>query len=994
MRKYIRFLPTFVLAALSLTPILWFLKKGNVILNGVDINFPLDPIVWFSRRFFIWNSVTNAGSDFSSSTAGLFFHLIQLIPYILGFALREIQLISLIFWFGVIIFSSFTFVRLILPGRKVLQILFVILYSFNIYLFNSWENIKVANLSLVASIPLGISIILLLNGLNLSKTKAALYSFFLGILVSGAGINPSYIVTFILALFIFSLSLNAFKNFLFVIFFVILANLFWILPTFYQVATTISPSGSIDKIGFTNWVQSLSGNTSLLNVMRLQGAWDWYAVDSITGLPLYISYALNYFYKFPFIVFSFILTAIAISSFLLRDEKRKYLYITFGLMFVIGIFLGAGTHPPTGVLFFFLSSHIPFFTLFRSPWYIFTPLVTLSLAGLISLFFYSLGNKLPKHGLYLAVLIIIGNFFYSYPLITGKIFRYNRPDSFFVSFPKYVYDTQKWLQDANLSARVVSYPDDEIENFTWGYRGIESILSLLSDSEILFSSLNMPDSPVSKLIKELYWSIKRRESEITYRIASKLNAGYIFEKSDQLSLSPSLPEFIKILPKTAFDRWSFYELDKNLLSPKIYTAGRAFFVEPYNQGQKIMGFSKNNEVLLNPNDTVVAKIPGLTSIAGRIIMFESSQFKDLTKFTVSPPVLSERLITRDPKRVIFDVTIDEPGSYSPILERYKTEDFGLNAHEGLDLLINGTAVHWEVENVSDSYTYFKPVSLSKGSYELSIALDNRSLVSGGSFEEEPVFEKFGKGKFQLEEAGGGNVLGILNVGEGAPEPSANFKIERFDPMQHYLIQIRYRQIYGNNASVVVLQSNTQTLLKAQTERLPNYPEWNSFSFYYEPLRSNSEMKIALVAPFTADPLGTKVFYDNLTVYKVFSNGLFFTKTGVKDLVTPKIEYKKINPVKYEGGVEEVSGPHLLVFSENYSRDWEMTIYNEDGKKLDIAPQHFSANTYANAWYVDGAPQNYSFKIYNKHQNLFWLGLALFLVSILLICLKRINILKS
>ena len=66
-----------LIGLLGLTPLIWFYGKGSVFINGIDTNFPLDPWIWFQRRLYVWNSITNGGADFSSSTAGLFFHLIQ-----------------------------------------------------------------------------------------------------------------------------------------------------------------------------------------------------------------------------------------------------------------------------------------------------------------------------------------------------------------------------------------------------------------------------------------------------------------------------------------------------------------------------------------------------------------------------------------------------------------------------------------------------------------------------------------------------------------------------------------------------------------------------------------------------------------------------------------------------------------------------------------------------------------------------------------------------
>ena len=336
-----KILPYVIPIILSLVPLIWFVGKGDVLINGVDTNFPLDPLIWFQRRFFVWNNVVNAGIDFSSSTAGLFFHFIQVVPYQLGLNLQTVQIMSLIFWFSLIILSSFTLARVIFPKSLLVQILFVTLYCFNPYLFNTWENVKVANLSLIAAIPAALAIIILLNDKRIDKRRAAFMSALVGIILSGSGINPSYFSVFFVILIGFFISniINQFnfksiifltKNLLLVSLVVILVNLFWILPTANFVLRNISPSGSLDKLGFTNWVNSLSENTSLVNVMRVQGAWDWYAFDQISGLPLYIPYVLNYFYKLPFIIFSFLITALVIMALIFRGKERRELYLFFG----------------------------------------------------------------------------------------------------------------------------------------------------------------------------------------------------------------------------------------------------------------------------------------------------------------------------------------------------------------------------------------------------------------------------------------------------------------------------------------------------------------------------------------------------------------------------------------------------------------------------------------------------------------------------------------
>ena len=90
---------------------------------------------------------------FFFAPAGIFFHIVQYIPYIIGFPLQVTQKISLVFWFGLIAFSAYIYSDNLVKNNRLLKILFVCLYSLNIYMFNSWENVKVSNLSLVRCNP-------------------------------------------------------------------------------------------------------------------------------------------------------------------------------------------------------------------------------------------------------------------------------------------------------------------------------------------------------------------------------------------------------------------------------------------------------------------------------------------------------------------------------------------------------------------------------------------------------------------------------------------------------------------------------------------------------------------------------------------------------------------------------------------------------------------------------------------------------------------------
>lgn len=1002
----LQFIPIFLF---GLVPLIWFYGKGDVLINGIDTNFPLDPYVWFLRRFFVWNPISNAGIDFSSSTAGLFFHSVQVVPFILGLNLQQVEIFSFIFWFTLINLSSFIFARIIFPKVYLAQVLFSVFYSFNIYIFNTWENVKVANLSLMAAIPITLSIFELLRLQKISIKKTILGSVIAGIIVSGTGINPAYFLSFLLTILIYFMAgilinfnikiiFKRFKELFIIIFFIAAVNSFWIIPTVYFIYRDIPAQGSIYGIGFNNWINSLSENTSLINVMRLQGAWDWYAFDSVTDLPLYIPYSLNYFYHPIFIIFSFLITSLTILSLVLKNDEKRYFQIIFGLMFIIGIFLSSGTHPPTGYIYKWMLDNIPFFSLFRSPWYIFGPLVVLSISGTIALFFHTLNSRIGQSDstyknklLNFSILVlIVGILFYSYPLISGKIFRPGREDSFYVTFPNYIFEAKEWLKEGG-DGRIIGYPEDEIEQFKWGYRGVESILELLTERELLFSPLNLTQIEVVSLILDFYKSIKADQIQAINAYASKLNISTIFEKNDQKSLSSQLPSSVKRFDSKKFGEWSFYNIPDQVKLPKIYSAEKVNKISPFDIASQAFPILKSKEIAVNSEDNIINQIPLIDDYSNRTIITENSQVKSFLDFKLSLSKLSNRIFSRDLSKADFSFDVLRSGLYQPLLEKHNLSDFGIDLTKPIKLNFDGKEESWEVSDVGEHYVKFKPILLAKGNHKIVLNIINNNLVFGGNFDKGFVFTKGGEGrgeglynieKYSQEKDESGEFLSILNIEKA--DISADFNVTSFNPLENYYIELKYKQIYGNNAKTLVTQFSPTTLYKAEAERMPNYPEWKTFSFYYEPVRVQSKMRIEVGAPFIADPLGTKVLYDDLRVYKVFSNRLLFINQSDQQslLTTPLISFKKSSPVEYSGEVSEVNGPHIIVFSENYSKDWNFSILNTEGLKLNVKPHQFSANIYANAWYIEGAPNAYKFLIYYRPQNLFLVGFGISILSLI------------
>lgn len=974
-------LKVIVLVVLGLVPLVWFLNRPGILIDGIDTNFPLDPTVWFTRRFFVWNDVTNGGNDFSSSLAGIFFHAIQAIPYSLKIPIQGVEIFSLIFWFSAIVGSAYFLARVLLPKKILAQLLLVVFYSFNIFMFNGWENVKVSTLSLVAALPVALAILILIERKAITWQRAGLLTGIVAVILSGSGINPAYFICFFMVIGLFTLgqmisqptksySLDRLKDLAIFSTIIICVNIFWILPSGYFIFKNIPESGSINQIGFTNWVDSLSENTSLFNVIRMQGAWDWYSFDSSSGLPLYIPYALNYFYKWPFLLFSFLIPAIVITTFLFRDSKYRAAYIGFGLMLIVGIFLGAGTHDPTGGLFRFLANHLPFFTLFRSPWYIFTPLLTISYAVLIALLFASLDNKFSNSKSIiltintLAICLIVGNLVYCYPLVTGKIFRPSSPSGFYVKFPDYLLPSKDWLEK-NLNGRVIGYPDDEIEQFDWGYRGVESVLSLFSKKEVLYSPLNMPDSPIASLIKEFYLDLKKGEIESARNLARALDVNQIFDKGDQSSLAPPLPDSMKI-GANVFGKWSFYQLPDQ--GQKIETATKLVLPNSLSDGPKIIGLLNRNQVIVDGNDSITKQIPELDNFNNNIVVAKNSQTDDLNY--ANSPNSNSLFQLKDPSKIVYTFELASYGNFQPVLERYGLDSFGIRLDQPLKAELDGQHTLLEVGSANDSYVYFKPLNLRPGKHNLTLTLSNQNLVDQLTS---------GHGPFTTGIDEEGPYLEIFN--QSPQDTEVKYDIKSFDPVADYLIQLRYRQIYGNTASVLVSQKNQHSLIKSQARSLPDYPQWNNASFYFEPVRTISTAQVDLEGQSTKDPLGTKIYYKNLSIYKVFANSLIFIQDSKDNLPVANVDYQMVSPVEYQAKINGQGGPSIIVFNENYSPNWQLSAYDSLGNKLG-PPLHFSANLYANAWYLANVPPNYRVEIYYQPQKLYYLGILVSGLSIL------------
>ncbi len=141
--------------------------------------------------------------------------------------------------------------------------------------------------------------------------------------------------------------------------------------------------------------------------------------------------------------------------------------------------------------------------------------------------------------------------------------------------------------------------------------------------------------------------------------------------------------------------------------------------------------------------------------------------------------------------------------------------------------------------------------------------------------------------------------------------------------------------------------------------------------------------------------GTAIFMsDSLST----SKWEFVNQCDLGSGTQPQVSFEMVNPTKYRVKVANATEPFLLVFSESYHDQWKACVNSGDGDVgwieafwRDTVPegQHIMANGYANAWYIDpaelGVEEEFSMTLYYKPQSLFYVGLVLSGVA-LVVCI--------
>ncbi len=110
----------------------------------------------------------------------------------------------------------------------------------------------------------------------------------------------------------------------------------------------------------------------------------------------------------------------------------------------------------------------------------------------------------------------------------------------------------------------------------------------------------------------------------------------------------------------------------------------------------------------------------------------------------------------------------------------------------------------------------------------------------------------------------------------------------------------------------------------------------------------------------------KLYVGNTPIDYINSGDIVLSAENLAEPIrTPQLEYKQINPTKYIVNVQGAIESFPLIFSENFHPGWKIYVQPAQNENLDggkfydlmfrkpvLADKHFTANNFANAWWVD------------------------------------------
>jgi hypothetical protein len=1007
-----------ILFILGLTPLLWF--KPGYSVNGPDVSFPLNPAMFFYNRLFTWNHINGTGSASAINITSIFFHFIQFVFFKLSNSIFFTQRASYCFWFLAICVSMYYFMSVIQRDKpnRLQRFIAVLFYAFNPLVFNIWEVAKAAEISSLVAIPLSLALFIQAKEGRMSYLKSAVIFGLASVGFSEIGASPSVLaIPFgVLAGYMVFMTMRdllqkkGFKTVinslgLFLLFGVsfLVFNLYWIMPYGFEIFKTLKGAATaspLEAFNMVNWLKGISTHTSILNITRFQGAWDWYY--SWYDEP-YVAYAKSFFFNPLMLFLSVFLPALA---YLALAFKKNLEVIFFAFVALVATIFATGAHLPYGHIFMKVAQLVPIFLVFRSPYYKFTLATVFAYAFLISVtvsvLYYKLSSlavsqkisiiiakqKIKLIPFLFIVLIVASILGYSYPMLTGEIIpKRHSMFSLQLKVPEYVYEASDYLDAQQGDYRIISLPKENLDTYTWGYGAPTNLLNLLCKTPVIWGSASYGGE--GEIGNIFYSGLYDNALVNLEEIARVLNVRYLILRNDcwydfygpllsPAELTKRIQKNLGLKIKKSIGEWDFYEL-----------------AEPKN------GICLKQSAFLNfGSKKIVSNLANLDLLKNRILFFSSDNSPDdldkLLSQDSSVDCFFYNKASAEVETFNKELIKDRSNSFN-----YIFETSSLPFKPSLDFKLPDYIKVEKMVGIAESSSYDD----AQGWKWLLTNKQPNIFINNLSNEDQLVNFSFETFSFMMDRSLYVYLNDVLlhypmckadeieqvRLKRIILKPGMNI-ISFYTPYPQTTRRARQVTFAFRDFNIGGLEfSGDFYTVKDEAYKLIVYPVSKEDSHLLIPKKENfinltiddQKIKLDLTKDFVyvnnAVDLkrGKHVFKINQFLaedynIEILSNEILEKKKAISDL-----KYKMLNPTKYTAYTQNLVDNSYLVFNESYNKNWKLFKNNQP------AGLHLQGDGYNNTWLLKKGEGEAEFLIEFWPQRLFYWGASLSGLAVLL-----------
>lgn len=594
---------------LSLTPLLWF--RGDSLMVGHDNTYPLDHAEFYKTRLSTWTD-NSFGYDQSLIMGTISIHLHDVILPFLGVSPQASQKIVYVVWFFLIGLSAYVLAFFIDRKNTVFKLVAVSMYQFNFFILQGWWIGEKSKFSVYIALPILLTVFLAVYNKRLSIIKGIVLNSLVLFVFNGGGIFglPLFggvlivLLSFASVYSIYALKVEKDAMAFFRLILVsigtavgfLVVNAYFLIPALYRIrsafASGVSSSGGIS--GVLDWTREISANTSILNLMRLQGIPEWYDNPNHPYASAYLTNPL-------LTALSFLWPLLVVLSISLYVKKRSVIITFLTFTYLVSILFAGGTHPPFGSIYELFLRLVPGFTIFRSPYFKFAPALFLTTSFLVAFLFKKLRGKTSYVVGGLFCLVYIG---YHFPYFTGNFFEWRSGYSTRLSIPSYVYSFQDWVKNEKKDQDKILLvpPNNErwtYETYDWGYLSLTPLNELFGGYPLVSNSIRLKPNELP-LVQALYHSLEEKNTDTFLRIARRLEIGYILFRNDvSQDAQFGVPYFFETYRQAVeentslvlykkFEKWTVYKIENP--DPLFYTTPTVNYIDGPSNLSTVMAY--------------------------------------------------------------------------------------------------------------------------------------------------------------------------------------------------------------------------------------------------------------------------------------------------------------------------------------------------------------------------------------------------------------------